>query len=303
MAFTDMLANGVASVTGEIAKATIKIKDDREDWEDANIQMQEAVKTGGNALDAMGGIGSMVSGGMSGSALSGVTNKVTSKLDSVTGGALGLNKVNKLADSMNDGYNKVFEVQFNPASLSISGYNQDGSMASYDLSLSRVNKQTTGHVNMSMSVKLIFNQVDLNACFPADSINMSTSNAINTAVKVGKKAIGATGPSIQVIVEGFIAALRNENTRMVAFEWGDLFYEGMMRSVSTKYTIFDTAGHPMAAEVMLSIYLRDDDVMAKNGKLNLGYWQAAYDDAFSSSASYISVAQKVVSKISKAMGG
>lgn len=290
MGVTDVVANGISSVTGKIARATIKIKDKRQEWNNAAIIMQEGVSAGGGGLGGLGG------------AASGFTNKVGNVigkgLDKLSGDALGLNNIEKLKNSVKDGYNKVFEVQFNPSTLTVSGRG-GGTRFDTDHSAGTVSASSgDDKVFITLSTRLIFNKVDLASSFPADAINFSLTNAANTAVKGVKGLFTDAGPSVQTTVEGFIAALRSPNTTEVAFEWGDLFYAGLLKSVSANYTMFDTTGKPVRAEVSLSLYLLDEDIRTIPS-VSLGYWQAAYDDAFSSSESYIGTAQKVLRSVAK----
>ena len=299
MAITDMIANGVASLTGSIAKAKIKIKDNRSDWEEAQITVQEGIAAGSNATDILGSVGAIVSGGAQGSGgkLGSFANKVSSGLDSMTGGKLGLNSASTLANAMADGYNKVFEVQFNPSTLALSGRG-GGSRNKYSLTEAKSLKDSASMTRIELSVKLIFSKDDLAAAFPADTMAINATNALNVGKKLVKeKVFGVTQPAVQVVVEGFIGALRNENTRLVAFEWGDMFYEGLLKNVNATYNLFDATGKPVRAEVNLSLWLRDPEVTMASGTPNLGYWQDAYDQAFSSSTSYISTAQKIMRTI------
>ncbi len=300
MALTDVVANGIASATGGIAKAQIRIKDNRSKWNAATIQKKESVKTGGGGLSkfagAYGAAGG-VTGGLASATgkLGGLAEKAGSGIDAISGGKLGFNKENLLNSALEAGYNKVYEVQFNPSTLSLSARG-GGTRFDTDHSKGRVTQDSKGDIFSTMSVRLLFNKVDNTSCFPTDSINLSLTNAMGTALKGVKSLFTDGGPSVQTTVEGFIGAVRDPSTVQICFTWGDLRYEGVLRSVSANYTMFDTAGRPVKAEVTLSIYLMDESIK-NDAEIRLGNWQRAYDKAFTSSSSYVGTAQKLLRSV------
>ncbi len=298
MGMVDMVSNGIASITGSVAKASIYIKDNRENWEADQKKVQDCVSSGGNMTDALGSVGAKVNGSTN-------TKSTLKNLgDKLTGGALsnlGMNKEKKLAVAMSRGYNKVFEVQFNPDSLELSASDYGASM-NYDYSSGKSDKNSNKGINMALNAKLIFVKDDLSEAFPSDTMSLSATQGARAVGKLAKKVFSSERPSIQIIVEGFIGALRSPFTRRVAFAWGDLLYEGILKNVNASYTLFDTSGRPVRAEVQLSIYLMDPEIKPGD-RPSLGYWQAAYDDAFSSSASYVGKVQQVVEKAQKFIGG
>lgn len=287
----DILSNAYSSVTGNIAKAKVKIKEMKR-WKDADLNLREGTKPGGNlggGLD-LGGVGG-AAGGAALNALEEAAQEqgaslIEAGLDAA--GASGL--LNEMAHMM-DGYSREFEVQFNPRTLQIRGSGGgESSQMMQDFAGGDGNQLKRMKLSMDLSVKLIFDQTDIGTCFPASSVNTSMTAGLQKALSAASAAIGfqRSMPPVQVVVEGFIGALRNPATRQVCFEWGDLYYEGLLKSVRGKYTLFDAIGHPARAEVDLSIYLRDPTVKNDNGKRNLGYWQNAYEKAFSTSSSYVS---------------
>ena len=90
---------------------------------------------------------------------------------------------------------------------------------------------------------------------------------------------GNVSVSVQQTVEAFIAIMRNENCRMVCFEWGDLKYEGSLRRLNTEYTMFDITGAPIRAKVRMSIYLVETSDSVLRDYSN-GHWFDAYHEAF-----------------------
>ena len=282
----NMLTNAYASLTGNIAKAKIKIKEMKK-WKETDLKLLDGTKPGGNAA---GGLGV---GGMGGDALNALEaaaeeeglSLVKSGLDAAGAASL----MNEMAHMM-DGYSKEFEVQFNPGSLQIraSGGGESSQMMQ-DFAGGDGNQLKRMKLSMILSVRLVFDKTDVGAAFPASVEGFTLTEGLQKAVSAASSALGVgrSMPSVQTVVEGFIGALRNPGTRQICFEWGDLYYEGLLKGVRGKYTLFDAIGHPVRAEVDLDIYLRDPSVRNDNGSRKLGYWQSAYEKAFSSSTSYV----------------
>ena len=137
---------------------------------------------------------------------------------------------------------------------------------------------------MDFSVSLIFDQVSNTAAFQQDLLTISSSRGIQMGGKIVTDVVGGffgggKPQSVQVMVEAFIAALRNDKTRMVCFEWGELCYEGMLRQVNTNYTMFDMLGNPVRAEVGLVLYLMETSAKGISDYTDR-YWAVAYEEAF-----------------------
>ncbi len=295
MAGLDIVANGLASITGTIAKASIFIKDERAAWDDKIPEIKDSVKPEISLADSLAEKGAKINGKAPSSAF-GSLSSLKSLVDSATGDAFELNKSKKLYEAMKQGYNKVFEVQFNPDSLEISGTDY-GAGLNIDYSNLKNDEKSKNGFNLTLSTKLIFVKEDLSDAFPTDMVSLSTTQAARSIIKAGKKLFGSEKPSVQIMVEGFIGALRNVNTRKVAFDWGPMFYEGILKNVNASYTLFDASGRPVRAEVQFSIYLIDPEIGVKDNEWRMGYWQLKYEKAFSSSSSYIGLAQKLMRKV------
>ena len=117
--------------------------------------------------------------------------------------------------------------------------------------------------------------------FATGLANFSTTNLINEGYGLvtdllSEKKGGENVVSIQSAVEGFVGAMRNNFTHQVCFEWGDMYYEGELKSINTTYTMFDSVGRPIRAKVNIAIYLQDENIT--NG--DMGYWETAYEKVF-----------------------
>ncbi|MCR5278217.1 MAG: hypothetical protein K6E19_02140 [Lachnospiraceae bacterium] len=170
---------------------------------------------------------------------------------------------------------KSYEVQFNPSSLSLRGRGQGFMPVLTFDKQSNPAKNAKQSVRITMSVRLVIDQVVNFTSFTEDKLNLSpTQIAANIAVLTAQKA--SNKPNVQQTVEGLIAALRSQYTREIDFFWGTMHYKGILNNVSAQYVMFDTAGHPVRAYINLSL-LCVENVNPET----LGIWEAAYEAAFS----------------------
>lgn len=289
------LTNGLATVTGSTSKAAILIADKREKSTFVPIP-KPAVKPGS------GGVGVSVPSG----ALNTLKKASNAIKESVVGDA-----INSVLDNMGKNiedyvgidkeFQKAFGVQFNPASLNISGYS-GGSQDIIDYSeAGRSAKTTPLEPNYSLSFTLIFDQMELQNCFPMDILDFNLSTAAKSAMKAVTVASSGLSISVQAITEGLIGALYNPKTRYVGFLWGPLLYKGVLKSVNARYTMFDMVGRPVRSQVGITMYLADKDIKQAGAKSNLGMWTNAYKKAFidtaSAGAQRLKVATDIVNTI------
>ena len=197
-----------------------------------------------------------------------------------------------------NGGRKYFTVQFNPSTLQISGH--AGGLVQ-KLSYDKEDKDkdgredssatlTAGTTSIIMSVSLLFDSCDNQDAFLDDKLTLNPTNVGKGIAKAAMSATGNKKTSVQTEVEGFIAALRNPNTRLMTFNWGRICYSGVLRSVGVNYTMFNPLGEPVRATVDLSIVCADDDQWPNS----VGIWQLRYASAFSKgSESFVKTEQKV----------
>jgi len=96
--------------------------------------------------------------------------------------------------------------------------------------------------------------------------------------------------TVQRQVEGFIGALRNENTRLISFNWGDICYSGVLRRVGAEYTMFNVTGEPVRAKVGLTIMCAD----VKEWPNSVAVWQERYKSSYlGGSESGVKASQKL----------
>ena len=296
---TEMAQNALSSLSGNIEKAVIKIADDR--LKDGQLVKQNAVKAQGGATSNTASLEAntklvRLAARKAAETTAKLAKSIMSKLQQLHGDAAAsmpeyqaakkdLESANAIinGDAGAPEYDKVYVVQFNPSSLSLSSYAADSEVEIQDYQKNG-NGITKGAValHVELSVQLIFDRVVPTEAFTEDFLNYSPSAIVKRAGNAIIGAIAGEGGevnSVQTQIEGFMAAMRNERTRRICFEWGKLSYAGVLRNVSGAYTMFDRYGKPVRGTVTLKLYLRDKNV----SPTDMGYWESAYNKAFSSS--------------------
>ncbi len=258
MDISSVMDSAVSTITGSVAKAKIRIKDNRS-------RVEQQLKLNEMGKQKSGGLGAA-------SALAGYATDAATKGVAMAAKSVGLD--------FNTNYNRVMEVQFNPSSLMLRSYGGSENLqnTNYTRTGGGITRGTVG-VHAEMQVKLIFDQISNYSAFTADMLTLSTTRATSQlagAVGLDKLFEGGPSASVQMVVESFIATMRNENTRRVCFEWGEFYYEGVLSRVNTTYTMFDLSGNPIRAEVTMVLYLVDDDLDKEFDE----YWYDAYYAAF-----------------------
>ena len=167
---------------------------------------------------------------------------------------------------------KKFEVQFNPSSLKIDAYGGGRHKISshnkdkVDINFGGLNP----YINVSFSA--IFDDTNNADAFDSDKYALNTTSILKnvaTAVNVAK----GNEYTVRPIVEGFLAAIRNESHRMVIFQWGTMRYTGMINNINAKYTMFNQVGNPIRAEVFINIL-----VTGTTQADHLEYWRERYNN-------------------------
>ena len=262
-------------------KATIYISDRRIDLEKLGVAIpKNPVSAGVAAMPKLSVPGGALTEGlakkMASEAAEVAKNQAAKAVENITPAAL-----------KNLEYNREFTVLFNPSSLNINGF----SGGSYDMldfsgTKDKSAKATAPHTTLTLSVTLIFDQMELATSFPMDSIDFSISNAAMSAIKAVTETIGSMQMTVQAATEGFIGALSNQYTRLMMFSWGQLSYKGVLKNVNANYKMFDVYGRPVRSEVSLTMYLAEKEIEVNGGQANLGQWERSYDDAFSDATKF-----------------
>ncbi len=264
MAFTDVLSNVSSTITGNVTKAKIWIKDQRNRTTiTLNKEQMEKLKTGSSI----------------GLADLGIDEEALAS--AVAAAAAAMEKAGKVLEAFDinitSDYNKYIEVQFNPSSLRLNSYagDEDAQLNNYTQTGANISRGAVDR-HIELSFKLIFDSMSNMAAFQQDMMTASSSS-VASAAKSLITGFFSSGTSVQMAVEGFVGIMRNENTRFVCFEWGEFKYEGLLSRVNSNYTAFDMNGNPVRAEVSVVMYLVDPAV----GKgEETGYWFDAYYAAY-----------------------
>lgn len=266
MALNDAIQNAVSTGTGEIAKAIIRFKDKRP------LTTGEPDKTEGAPLSGTKGLGAV-------SNLAAYTPSIGGAILNAALGSLGL-------ASGNTDYDKSITVQFNPSSIHLSGHagDDDVQITNYTTSGKPGIGNGSMKLHVDMSVELIFDQTFNLQAFKQDLLSFNPADYGGQLIKKGAQKIvgglmGANTATVQQIVEAFVAIMRNEKCRLVCFEWGDMRYDGCLRTVNNEYTMFDIMGNPTRAKVKLTLYLVEV-VGKKVMDYTDSYWFDAYYEAF-----------------------
>ena len=203
-----------------------------------------------------------------------------------------------LDDSLADVYfqklaskKRSYTVKFNPNSIRFSGHS-GGHRTTMDYMTENDDELKYKKVDtaISMTVDLLFDSMDTKDAFMGDKLDMSPTGFVTGAVDAGITAFTNKKKTVQREVEGFIAALRNENTRLITFNWGEMCYSGVLRRVSVEYSMFNVTGEPVRAIVGLSIMCAD----AKQWRNSLAVWQERYKEAFEpGNESFVKTSQKM----------
>lgn len=286
----DTITDTVGTLSGNIEKAIIAVQDMRDRGE---IKQEEAAKAGtAKKTGVGGGLGDLASGAMEAAKQAEELAKKAEELANKTGlGSLTKSVKSALGQAamLNMESSRLFSVQFNPSDLQLTGYG-GGRVPKTDYIGNRNASVEPMKARITLSVKLIFDQVDPQDAFMGDKFQLSATNVLKGAGKAVVKLAGKKVNSVQSQVEGFIAALQNENTREITFAWGSLCYTGILNHISSQYTMFSVTGEPIRGVVQLSMVCVDEEI----GVSSMGAWEEQYNRAFGAgAASYVQAAQKV----------
>ena len=197
--------------------------------------------------------------------------------------------INPMITSAYANMDKTFRVQFNPKELQVNANTTHLNYAD-----SRVKDKTKQNISdnnqkptLDLSLNLIFDHVNVFDAFMWDKIrNIATANGM-----VGAAASAVKVFTVQTEVEGFLAAIRNQFTRNVTFQWGNFSFVGQLINVSVQYTMFSTTGRPIRANVALRIRHEMDDELLENN------WYQYFTQAFSGAESNLVGAQQYVQSL------
>jgi hypothetical protein len=175
---------------------------------------------------------------------------------------------------------KMFWVQFNPSEIQIytSSEQQLKSSAQTEQKNQSVTKPVesiaTNPPTAELSTTLYFDHMIVADSFMLDKpMGISAGGVTNWAVSLG----GNTEEhSVQKEVEGFLAAIQNQYTRIVTFGWSDFSFSGTLSHVDAQYIMFSNLGYPVRAKVQMRI-------TQQMSGTTLDTWYKALENAFGGS--------------------
>lgn len=133
---------------------------------------------------------------------------------------------------------------------------------------------------INISFKAVFDATNNADAFMEERLTASPVNIAKNVVT----AVTGHEYSVRSRVEGFLAALRNENHRVAIFQWGKLRYTGVLNSISGQYTMFNTAGNPIRAEIQVGMLIGavQKDSLDRVGYMS--YWKDRYAEIINENA-------------------
>ena len=200
------------------------------------------------------------------------TNKVTgyTQIDPETGEPVENFDINKTYQVFR------FEVPFNPAELTLTGYGGEEMMVQSFLNADikkkddgqgdqhhhhkRANSISAVSSHIEMTIPLIFDKTNNQDAFYSDKFSLGATNVARGATKLVANTITGGGDySVQNEVEAFTYIMRNKYMHLMKFVWGDMIYQGILNGVNAEYTMFNVNGEPCRATVNLRLVLLDDE--------------------------------------------
>ena len=281
MGVMDVVGSSVMNNIGNVEKAILEVID---------LRGREPVQQ--DAVTVVKGGGGL--GGLAGSSLGGGALMSKGTLMDYVGALAGLKGGTELSAAylkQFESRRKLFTVQFNPNSLTLSGHNGGPvrKMDSIEGSEDDVS-QAYAKATIILSVDLLFDAMDPQDAFMEDKTNLAPTNVAKGIANAFLTGNNKKKTSVQRDVEGLIGALRNENTRLITFHWGSVSYSGVLRGISAEYTMFNPVGEPVRGIVKLTIMCADAEIWPNS----LAVWQQRYKEDFKKgSESFVSTGQKL----------
>lgn len=197
--------------------------------------------------------------------LSALTGDIT-KAKLTLGGASGSDLF-----SADAGKTITIQMPFNPSTLRFRAIAGGGHMVTTNIGTQYQNLDPRIEISFTMFVE----DIDTTDAFLYERIN-SGGSAVGLA-KSAVNMLSGKSHSVAVYVEGILAALRTEPHSQITFEWGKMKYSGALNTVNARYTMFNTSGNPIKAEIDIRM------VCVSKGNTNMkDEWKKKYKESISS---------------------
>ena len=271
----EMLQNFVSSITGNIPKAVLIVKN-----KEAKKENDGGLTSLANTLTSAASITQTMLGGTDG-----VINSLVGTSQS------GPSFESRAAAAKANGF-LAMEVQYNPSTISydtVAGkiVNRAGGSMGPDAN-------TPYHISdcpaaTTMHVQLVFDDVNVQNAGTIPDNPLSVGGLISSGAAIAKKVMGKEY-TVQPQMDGIMSLLTLAQTRQVVFAWSKFSFHGELCNVDSRYTMFNTDGNPIRGVIDISI--RQESVRQlsekeiKQGLKSMGthaddkYWEEAFNRAF-----------------------
>lgn len=269
----EMLQNFVSSITGNIPKAVLIVKNKDKKTGGGLSSLEDTLTSAAGITQTMlGGTGNVIN------ALVG-TNKSGPSFES------------RAAAAKNAGF-LAMEVQYNPSTISydtVAGkiINRAGGSMGPDAN-------TPYHISdcpaaTTMHVQLVFDDVNVQNAFTIPDNPLSVGGMISSGAAIAKKIMGKEY-TVQPQMDGIMSLLTLAQTRQVIFAWSKFSFHGELCNVDSRYTMFNTDGNPIRGVIDISIRQesvrqltqkeKDQGLKSMGTHADDKYWEEAFNKAF-----------------------
>lgn len=144
-----------------------------------------------------------------------------------------------------------FYVQYNPSDLSVNG--EKSVVAVPDLEKRTADGQAVVQIeaaSSSLEFKLYFDEVSIAAAFLHETIGGAGGLNV-TSVAKGLAGTVSKTKSVRKYVDALVACVGNNRVKQISLYWASFAFIGKLSRITADYTMFDTSGNPIRAEVAI----------------------------------------------------
>lgn len=103
---------------------------------------------------------------------------------------------------------------------------------------------------IEFSFTVFVEEVNVSDAFLYEGSSLST---VTSTIKTIANLVTGSSYSVAAYVEGLLTAMHTEPYSQVMFQLGNLNYEGTLSAVNARYTMFNTSGDPIKAEMDIRV--------------------------------------------------
>ena len=167
----------------------------------------------------------------------------------------------------------VFEVQYNPETIGLSCNSGEieYKMGPGDEGVNNINSKSYAS-NIYFDVDLVFEKIVAGDSYKTP---WSATDMLKTAVDM----FCENKYSVQNQVEGLLALLTRNASRMIVFHWDKMTFVGELNNISATYNMFSSSGRPVSAKIHLKLIDRAKDSETGESE-SAEYWNEAFNNLF-----------------------